>query len=51
MSCGADISWLSVYPTEAEVLFPPLTYLKYIKMAPIQNSDGFVVTVRPSFAT
>jgi hypothetical protein len=51
MSCGADISWLSVYPTEAEVLFPPLTYLKYVKMTPIENSDGFVVTVRPSFAT
>jgi hypothetical protein len=28
MSCGADISWLSMYPAEKEVLFPPLTYLR-----------------------
>jgi hypothetical protein len=27
MSCGADISWLSMYPEEKEWLFPPLTYL------------------------
>jgi hypothetical protein len=25
---GADISYLSAFPGEAEVLFPPLTYLK-----------------------
>ena len=24
---GADISWLSAFPGEKEVLFPPLTYL------------------------
>jgi len=27
MQCGADISWLSMYPEEKEWLFPPLTYL------------------------
>jgi len=28
MSRGADISWLSVFPDEAETLYPPLTYLR-----------------------
>ena len=28
MSLGADLRWLSAFPGEAEVLFPPLTYLK-----------------------
>jgi hypothetical protein len=27
MSMGVDISYLSVYPHEREVLYPPLTYL------------------------
>ena len=46
---GADVSWLSVYPAEAEVLYPPLTYLRYVKTTPIKNSQGVVVDVRPSF--
>ena len=25
---GADVSWLSAFPAEAEVVFPPLTYLQ-----------------------
>jgi hypothetical protein len=25
---GADLKWLSAFPTEAEILFPPLTYLQ-----------------------
>ena len=32
MNRGADISFLSVYPEEKEVLFPPLTYLKPVKV-------------------
>jgi hypothetical protein len=28
MTTGADIQWLSAFPGEAEVLYPPLTYLK-----------------------
>ena len=28
MSCGAELKWLSVFPGEAEVLFPPHTYLQ-----------------------
>jgi hypothetical protein len=46
-----DVSWLSVYPAEAEILYPPLTYLKYVKTTPIKNSTGFVVEVKPSFST
>ena len=41
MSHGADISFLSVYPGEAEVLFPPLTYLRPIKMT--EETIGTVV--------
>lgn len=28
MVIGADVQWLSAFPGEAEVLYPPLTYLK-----------------------
>jgi len=28
MQTGADLQWLSAFPGEAEVLYPPLTYLK-----------------------
>lgn len=49
MSCGADISWLSMYPSEAEILYPPLTYLRFTKMVPIKNSSGWVVDVKASF--
>ena len=28
MQYGADLQWLSAFPTEAEVLYPPLTYLQ-----------------------
>lgn len=30
MQCGADVSFLSVYPDEQEVLYPPLTYLQFV---------------------
>lgn len=33
MSHGANISFLSVYPGEKEVLYPPLTYLRPIKLS------------------
>jgi hypothetical protein len=51
MSCGADVSWVSVYPSENEVLYPPLTFLKYDGTTPILNSSGMVVDVKPSFST
>jgi hypothetical protein len=28
MSMGAEVQWLSAFPGEAEILYPPLTYLK-----------------------
>ena len=28
MDRGADVSFLSTFPSEAEVLYPPLTYLR-----------------------
>ena len=28
MTTGADVQWLSAFPGEAEVLYPPLTYLR-----------------------
>ena len=28
MVIGADVQWLSAFPAEAEVLYPPLTYLR-----------------------
>jgi hypothetical protein len=49
MDFGASISWLSVYPKEKEILYPPLTYLKYVKTTPIEGSDGVVVDVLPVF--
>jgi hypothetical protein len=50
MNCGIDIRWLSVYPDEAEVVYPPLTFLQYLGQRPIKNSRGIVVDVKPSFS-
>jgi tRNA A-37 threonylcarbamoyl transferase component Bud32 len=53
MDCGSDISWLSMYPEEKEVLFPPLTYLKPESMSGqavgSDPHDCTVITVRPQF--
>jgi len=50
MDHGADISWLSVFPDEQEVLYPPLTFLKPVRVQPIREMDkGQVITVKPSF--
>ena len=57
MDLGAKIDWLSVFPGEAEVLYPPLTYLKPMYEQPIMgkdgecSKDGVVITVKPSFPT
>jgi hypothetical protein len=54
MDCGADLAWLSMYPEEKEVLFPPLTYLKPESMAGqavgSDPHDCTVITVRPQWA-
>ena len=41
MACGADISWLSMYPAEKEVLFPPLTYLRVVEQDKKKTSSFF----------
>ena len=57
MDLGAKIDWCSVFPGEAEVLYPPLTFLKPMFEQPImgddgkKSSEGVVVTVKPSFPT
>ena len=47
---GADVTWLSMFPTESEVLFPPFTFLQADPRVPVKNikhgSTSFrVVTV------
>ena len=56
MALGADLQWLSVFPGEAEVLYPPLTYLRPTGRADhvTVDRDGAevnftVVEVTPSF--
>ena len=57
MDLGAKIDWCSAFPGEAEVLYPPLAFLKPIFKQPImgadgnKSSEGVVVTVKPSFPT
>ena len=41
MDCGADIGWLSMYPEEKEVLFPPLTYLRVVEQDKKKASSFF----------
>ena len=50
-NCGSNISWLSLYPQEDEWLFPPFTFLKFVKdsKTPIKNTDGYMITVEPEF--
>ena len=53
MNTGADLDWVSMYPGEKEVLFPPLTFLEptsiegqAVGTAP---DDCTIVTVVPIF--
>ena len=50
-SRGADISFLSIYPGEKEALYPPLTYLRPIKMESetLGGVQMLVATVEPVF--
>lgn len=50
MQQGSDISWLSLYPHEKEILYPPLTYLRVTRKFRITDSEGFVVVVEPSIS-
>ncbi len=50
---GADLSFLSAAPTEAEVLFPPLTYLQptgRTQTIELNNHHFTVVEVTPTLA-
>ncbi|CAK0810167.1 unnamed protein product [Prorocentrum cordatum] len=47
MEQGSDISWLSLYPGEQEVLYPPLTFLEPVRRRRIANSAGWVIDVKP----
>ena len=51
MSRGADIAFLSVYPTEQEALYPPLTYLRAVEMKKetLGGQEVVVATVEPVF--
>eukprot|EP00668_Euglena_longa_P006643 GGOE01007946.1.p1 GENE.GGOE01007946.1~~GGOE01007946.1.p1 ORF type:complete len:885 (+),score=274.05 GGOE01007946.1:228-2657(+) len=50
MELGADLRWLSVFPDEAEVLYPPLTFAKALFKQTIKGlQGGVVVTIKPSF--
>jgi hypothetical protein len=50
MELGADLRWVSIYPGEAEVLYPPLTFVKPLYKQLIKGSEGgIVVTIKPSF--
>ena len=58
MDRGADISWLSAFPAEAENLYPPLTYLRptgrreVVKATSAGRAVEFeVVEVTPSFGS
>ena len=54
MAMGADLAWLSVFPKEAEVLFPPLTYLQptgRTKVVEVRSKklSFTILEVEPSF--
>jgi hypothetical protein len=52
MDMGADISWLSVYPDEREVLYPPMTFLKPLFSQRIRDlRQGQVVSMKPTFSS
>ena len=50
MSRGANVAFLSVYPKEKEVLYPPLTYLQPIDSSSewVNGALALIVRVRPT---
>ena len=60
MQRGADLAWISAFPAEAEILFPPLTYLEPTSGKPekvvVTDEAGaqatyYVVEVTPHFGS
>ena len=50
MQFGAELQWLSAFPSEAEVLFPPLTYLQptgRVERTSVGTANFTVVEVEP----
>jgi len=46
MDRGASIRWLSIYPDEDEVLYPPLMYLQPLLKQKIRGHEGNVITLK-----
>ena len=42
---GMDLSWLSMFPGEAERLLPPLTFMNAPEKIQVIEVDGFKLTV------
>ena len=50
MDMGADVSWLSAFPQEAEVIYPPLSFMQPEFQQKIKGHDeGLVITMTVSF--
>jgi len=47
-SLGADVSWLSQFSTEKEVLYPPATHLQIVGEPRFDETGVSVITVRPT---
>ena len=42
---GMDLSWISMFPGEAERLLPPLTFMNAPEKSQVIEVDGFKLTV------
>ena len=42
---GADLKWVSAFPSEAEILYPPLTYLQPTGRTQVVEVNGCSVTI------
>jgi hypothetical protein len=47
-SLGADVSWLSQFPNEQEILYPPATHLQIVGEPRFDENKVSVITVRPT---
>ena len=53
LQCGANLQWLSAFPSEEEVCYPPLTYLQptgYKQTVQLGESRFTIVEVVPHIA-
>ena len=50
MQLGAEMQWLSAFPSEAEICYPPLTYLKptgRVQTVRVEDRQFDVIEVEP----